>query len=577
MPRSTTYTTSLAIWLLLLEGTFGNGCARGSEAPDPSATRDKTPSKTRNRPRPQVLETPPVTVRPPPRVTRSTPPPVDYLIVTASSLTASAQRWKEYRERSGHRVAIVLTRDLDPRSTAKKARPDALRQEIRAHIKARFAARDRTKPFYVLLLGDAPSPLPAWIYRKAKSPIVTDNPYADMDGDGIPDLALGRIPALSDAEVDTVRAKVERYESTYRVGLWNRRINLFGAPGNFGAFVDSLIEGLTRDLMEQLSYDYDLHMLYGAKGSPAAYPPQRFSDRVYELLNAGSLFTVYIGHGTPKGPQYGWWNGKSYDLWKVAQLERKLRMRNRPPILLLVACEMGTFAGADGLGEKLLRHGQGPPAVIAATGVSHPYPNTLLVREMGRLSAGLRVRTVGLLLQRAKARMIRQRDSARDVIDTLAAMVSTRAQMDHLQQTHLRLYVLLGDPALKIPYVSGRAKLQLPTPPTRPGDPLVVTARFPTPKSGVARFTLETRRKIILGHLHKLPKDSDPRRDSVLLDNNRTANDKVVSTQVLRYIDGLARATLPIPKNLPPGQYYVKVYAQDGHTDAMGSLAARIR
>jgi len=575
--RPVAYATSLAIWILLLQGTFLVGCARGSDAQDPPATRNKSPDKNPDKTQNQTPTTRAVTSRPPPRISKTAPPRVDYLIVAATSLVASARRWKSYRARSGHHTALVLTGALVPPATSKKARPDVLRRGIRAHIKAHFAARDPQKPFYVLLLGDAPSPLPAWRYRKAKSPIVTDNPYEDMDGDGIPDLALGRIPAISDAEVDIVRAKVKQYESTYRVGLWNRRINLFGAPGNFGALVDSLIEGVTWDLMEQLSYDYDLHMIYGAKGSPAAYPPQRFSDRVYELLNAGSLFTVYIGHGTPKGPQVGRWNGKSYDLWKVSHLARKLRMRNRPAILLLVACEMGTFSGADGLGEKLLRHRQGPPAVIAATGVSHPYPNTLLVREMGRLAATLRVRTVGLLLQRAKGRMIRQRDSGRDVIDTLAAMVSTKAQMDHLQQTHLRLYVLLGDPALKIPYVSGRAKLQLPTSPTRPGEPLVVTARFPTPKAGVARFTLETRRKVILGRLQKLPKDSDPRRDRVLLDNYRTANDKIVSTQVLRYTDGRARATLTVPKNLPPGRYYVKVYAQNGRTDAMGSLAVRIR
>ncbi len=173
--------------------------------------------------------------------------------------------------------------------------------------------------------------------------------------------------------------------------------------------------------------------------------------------------------------------------------------------------------------------------------------------------------------------MIRQRDSQRDVLDTLAAMVSTRALMDHLKQTHLRMVVLLGDPALKIRYVSGQAKLRMAVDSAKPGGQLVVTARIDSPTTGVARFTLETRRKVILGHLQKLPQDGDTRRDRVLMDNYRAANQKVVSSTVVRYSGGAAHATLGVSKTLPPGQYYVKVYAEDGHTDAMGSAPVRIR
>lgn len=493
---------------------------------------------------------------------------MDYVIVAASSLAASARRWQAYRQRSGYRVELALTRTLAGGS---------LRQGIRNHIASRYRARDPKRPFYVLLLGDAPRLVPTWTYRHATAPITTDNPYADMDGDGIPDLALGRIPALTDAEVDGIRAKVQRYETTYQVGPWNRRLHLFASPGDYGAFVDALIEGVATDVLEQLSYDYDLRLLYGSPTSPAAYPPHRFSDRVYELLNSGSLFTVYLGHGTEKGPQYGWWHGKSFDIWKTRQLDRKLRMRHKTPVLLLVACDMGRFSGVDGLGEKLLRHPQGPPAVIAATATSHPYPNTLLVRELGLLATRERVATTGLLLQRAKARMMRQRDPGRDVLEGLAAIVSTERFREHLKQTHLRMFVLLGDPALRIRYVPHRARLRIaPSSSPRPGGRLTVTARIPTPAAGLARFTLETRRSVILGRLRPVPPDTDPRRDRVLLDNHRVANDKVVATRLVSYQGGRARVTLPVPRHLPPGTYYVKLYAQDGRTDALGSQSVEL-
>lgn len=532
---------------------------------DPPA---RSAPKTRQLPDPARPMTPRVAVRVAPR--KTVPPKqraTNYLIVAASSLAASAKRWVAYRQRTGHRVELLLTGDV-------KGAP--LRQGIRNHIAALYGARDSKRPFYVLLLGDAPRLLPAWTSRQSTAPITTDNPYADMDDDGIPDLALGRIPAMTDAEVDGIRAKVQRYESSYKVGPWNRRIHLFAAPGDYGGFVDALIEGVAADVLEQLSYDYDLQVLYGARGSPAAYPPHRFSDRVYELLNSGSLFTVYLGHGTEKGPQYGWWNGKSYDIWKTQQLERKLRMRNKTPVLLLVACDMGRFAGVDGLGEKLLRHPQGPPAVIAATATSHPYPNTLLVRELGLLATHERVATTGLLLQRAKSRMMRQRDPGRDVLEGLAALVSTDKFREHLRQTHLRMYVLLGDPALRIRYVPHRAQLLVETPTPRPGGQLTVTAHIPTPSAGLARFTLETRRSVILGTLQPLPPDGDPRRDRVLLDNHRKANDKVVATHLVRYRTGRSRVTLRLPSSLPPGKYLVKVYAQDGRADALGNTPVQL-
>jgi hypothetical protein len=576
MEQPSRHLISVAIMVLLGAGP-GVSCAAGSEEQEPSPPgwllerRSDAPAEPWRQPR-----------APRARVVvghraSPAPPAIDYVIVAADGLAASARRWKAYRERTGHRVALVLTGTLVPAGTPDPGREAALRQGIRRHLRARWQARDPTRPLYVLLLGDAPRPLPGWTYRGTAAPFVTDNPYADLDGDGIPDLALGRIPAHTDAEADGIRAKVERYESTYRVGPWNRRIHLFGAPGEYGAFVDALIEGVARELLEELSYDYDLEVLYGARGSPAAYPPRRFSDRVYELLNAGSLFTVYLGHGTEKGPQYGWWNGRSFDLWKTRQLPRRLRMCEKPPLLLLVACEMGTYSGLDGLGEKLLRHPQGPPAIIAATGVAHPYPNTLLMRALGHLVTQERVPTAGLALQRAKARMMRPTGTGNDVLAGIAALVSTPAYLDHLKQTHLRMYVLLGDPALKIRYVTGRAELRLVSSRVRAGEQVTVTARFDRPTTGVARFTLETRRKVILGRLQKLPADRDPRQARVLMDNHRVANDKVVSTRVVRFSGGLARVALPVPRRLPPGRYYVKVYAEDGHTDAMGSLAVRVR
>ena len=57
---------------------------------------------------------------------------------------------------------------------------------------------------------------------------------------------------------------------------------------------------------------------------------------------------------------------------------------------------------------------------------------------------------------------------ADEVLEGLAALVSTEDYRAQLRQTHLRMYVLLGDPALKIRYVPGRATMHLASAAARP-------------------------------------------------------------------------------------------------------------
>jgi len=124
---------------------------------------------------------------------------------------------------------------------------------------------------------------------------------------------------------------------------------------------------------------------------------------------------------------------------------------------------------ADSLAEKLLRADGGPPAVVASSEVSHPYPNAVLLKEFGWLAAKHRERTVGRLFQQAKVRLIEHKGYCRELIDKYGRLVISDEEIEAQKRTHLHMYTLFGDPTTKMAYVAGRVWIDLPKQEVKPG------------------------------------------------------------------------------------------------------------
>lgn len=505
---------------------------------------------------------------------------VDYVIVSGNELAASAKRYKAFREKSGHMVKLAFVRELAPAGagTVQTAR------KIRAFIKKQYAGRNPARPFYVLLLGDADKPVPSGTYVEPlrKSTIVaattTDNYYADMTDNHVPDLAVGRIPARNDAEVDRIRKKIERYETTYKVGEFNRHIHIIAAPAGFGAFVDTMIESLAYKLLDNWSYKYDVTFTYASAASPVFWVPETFNDKVYELLNSGSLLSVYVGHGNVASLDNVMFGGRSYYILDPRKLDARLRMANKPPVVLMYTCLTGAFDGKESLAEKMVRAEHGPPAVIASTEISHPYPNAVLLKEFGWLAAKHRHPTVGLLFKHAKIMLVKNKGFCRQLIDTYGRLVISDPEIEAQKRTHLHMYTLFGDPAMKMAYIRGRAWIHTPSRNVKRGTTIGVSALVPNVWTGKARFTLESRREVFLGKIKKFTGlASKEARDKVIKENHKTANNKVVMTSDVRIGFLRARTKLSVPKTLEPGIYFVKVYTHDaGEEDAFGHLSIKV-
>lgn len=506
----------------------------------------------------------------------------DYVVIAADGLLASAIRYRDFRRAGGFDVDLAMVGDIVG-SAADAASASA---RIRDYVRSRYQSRDPGRAMYLLLLGDAQaiwpgdrSGVPAGSWQSASGElVVSDNVYADVDGDDVPDLAVGRITADNDDEVDRVRAKVAAYEANYDPGAWNRRLNIFASTSGLGDLADVAIETIVYDITEAIPYDFDVTMTYARQVSPYVYIPEQFSDQVYRRINEGSLLTAYVGHGSRDGFAKLDWNGKAYPILDTEQLE-KLAVTHKSPVLVFVACATGDFVGGESVSEHILVQREAPVAIFSSTEVSDPYANAVFIYEVSQAFAGARAARVGDAFLRAKQRILGNNDGVRQKIDSLAAFLVSTGARDALKHSHLHMYTLFGDPAMAVSYAGQTqvfaATAEQPTGASsvKAGAELALSASLPAAVVGAeALVTLESPRKVVLGQLSTVPADGDSNRDSVIAKNYAIANDKVVVAATVPVAGTSFSTQLAVPATATAGQYYIKVFVHDSSRDYAGSL-----
>ncbi len=420
----------------------------------------------------------------------------DVAVVCPEPLRAALGPWREYRAAQGHRVAVVSSagtvedirtrlRELaaggklryvvlvgDADSTASARAADFSAQPVEAHaaanqpVEADAAANHAadtgaTADHTAVLETRVPAAyVPARVVaRWGSGPVIaTDNAYADLDGDGKPELAVGRLAVDEPGELKAVVDKILAYERSTDTGPWRRQINVVAGVGGFGVLADRVLESAARYFLTQhVPADYRVSMTYASWHSPYCPDPRRFGRTTLERLNEGAWFWVYIGHGGPTELDRVRVPGGWQRILAPGDLDR-LDCRHGRPIAVLLACETGAFDwDAECLAEQMLRHPRGPVAVVAGSRVSMPYGMTVLSQGLMEQCFRRRVPTLGLAVLRAKQAML---DSSSDhapqraMLDTLARAFSPPpVELETERFEHVHLFNLLGDPLLRLRYV----------------------------------------------------------------------------------------------------------------------------
>ncbi|MBI5495105.1 MAG: hypothetical protein HY904_08750 [Deltaproteobacteria bacterium] len=488
-------------------------------------------------------------------------PPAPYVIAVDDALVAAAQEFAAYRAGHGFAPDVVVASQLG-------AAPSAVLDSIRTVLRDARATAPADRAVFLLLLGHAPEAgedpaghLPAVACVNELGDCWTDNAYGDLDDDGLPDVAVGRVPAHDELQALEYLAKVRAYESAFTPGTFRRRVSVYTAPGGFGPEVDGLIEFAFMQGLRTLSHAFDV---VGAYNNPASrYYYQPFDDKVAELFSEGAIAMVYVGHGSSD--------------WTEGLTTEQLRsIVDQPllPLALFFACDNGHYTGStDSIAESLLWEPGVAVASFASSEVSHPYGNAVLAYETMLALMDIRPPTVGETLQGAKRGMVEGWDDFREFLDGASAAYVPAAEQALIRSQHVDLYNLFGDPALRTRYPGGPVYIDWVYTQDLTDGAVIVTGRTPGIADGHVLVTLEVERDVVLGELEEVD-PQNPATAAVQANWNKAINKAVAQTGV-PVRDGAFRAPLSWSGALPETRYYVKAYAWNATTDAFGYNAVR--
>ena len=159
------------------------------------------------------------------------------------------------------------------------------------------------KGFAPAINGTAPERIPPYLafVDPWLGEVPVDMRYGDLDGDGLPDVSVGRLAANSLADANTIVDKIVNYDETVRAADWQRRA-LFIADnddpaGNFPALSEEIITGyLPSDLAVTRAYLPGQIPANPATAEQIAATKKTISD----TIQGGVWLVQYTGHGAPQ-------------------------------------------------------------------------------------------------------------------------------------------------------------------------------------------------------------------------------------------------------------------------------------
>lgn len=504
-------------------------------------------------------------------------PAMQWVVVTAPAFRQAIEPLCQQRKLQGFHVVVVQTTDV-LRAADLRANDG---RKLREHINK--LCREHKGPSYVLLVGaieagrlteSEKKVLPALsgtIGRMKGQP--SDNGYGCLDDGRVPAAAVGRFPARTEEEARGMVAKTLEYEETTRPGAWRRRLTILAGIPAYNPFVDRTIESLALSRIARLSPMWTGQAIYSNPQSRFGLPDSMLHERARRYVEDGEAFTLYLGHSNAEGLYGGAARFLDRDDWT------RLRIERGKGIFITFGCYGCQLKGEDGegYGVAAMRNANGPAAVVGSHGICFA--------AMVQLAAdGLFESTF------AKTTPERLGDSWRAIlngvahgkIDELTFRLLDAVDGDKTipqatqRQEHLEMFVLLGDPALRLPLMAPitlsprerRGDSEGAEAVVRAGEKLTVSGKVPERLAdGRVCVTLERTVNSVPDDLETLPQDA--RRERVMLANHDRANRFVLTSNEVEVKDGRFQATLDVPAKLQWPHVILRAYAAGKRDEGM--------
>jgi hypothetical protein len=316
----------------------------------------------------------------------------DMVILAHSSLMSSASRLAAHRQAQGLAVAVIDVQDLYDEFNFGAKSPYALKN---------FLSMTRTswsrKPSFVLLLGNGtfdprnylgtpvPDLVPAKLIDTALLETASDDWFVDFDNDGVPDVAIGRLPATSTAEADLMVSRIIAYDRPGSDPWRTRALLVTGRDQDPGDDFARLTAGVRTLLPGSISVT---NLVQSSDPNPAG--------NLVADINAGQGLVNYMGHG-------------SNEVWaSLFDSGSALQLTNgaMTPVFLSMTCLNGYFQDVytNALGKALLSAPSGGAvAVWASSGLTESDQQSKIGKAMVGALYGPNPLTLGAAAAAAKA------------------------------------------------------------------------------------------------------------------------------------------------------------------------------
>ena len=319
------------------------------------------------------------------------------------------------------------------------------------------------RPAFLLLVGDdeAGKEKEPWylaakrrdLYRwrhVQRRDFASDAAWGDVDGNLVPEIPVGRIPARSTAEVEMVVKKTldfERRQPTVqdlRVAAW------CGSPG-YGTAVDTIAIGFLLSVVRTNVPPWiEARMIISdAKHPLCGWPPDQPS-LFTTMIRQGGICHIMAGHADADR-FYSMKHVDGHIWYRAADAAEELRDGQPAAPLVVFSCESGYFdRPSPSMAESLLFFPAGPVATIAATTESHPLTNYYTATSLLNAIEGRNSRIGAVWLKAQQDALTARNFLVEQVLRDVEGKLEDRINVQKLQRDQALMYVLLGDPATRL-------------------------------------------------------------------------------------------------------------------------------
>ena len=298
--------------------------------------------------------------------------PADYIIITADAFSDEVLPLAEWKDKKGYRTALIEMSLIGTEDT-----------EIKQFLQEVYDA-DTDKPKYLLLVGDHES-VPSHYVEGAFWH--TDYEYSLLDGDDeYADLAVGRLPADTEDEVNIMVDRILAYEQEPDTGDWyddalmaghfqdidydnsadvmfmedlHRASDFLGDDLDFWNVEDPYDQGFTIHTNRTWDAEDGETIFYGGWDYPGRIEnpgavPDAWMDYPDEditlILDNGVSLVLHRNHGSTNG-----WSHPVFQTDDVVELENG----DMVPIVFSLNCSSGQFDERDAFAEAWLHNPNG--------------------------------------------------------------------------------------------------------------------------------------------------------------------------------------------------------------------------